>query len=289
MEVTALRTCRYLGKTWGMVLLLNGCSGAAALAADVPVEAPEGAFTVEDDEGTGFHGIIVLGGGAQPDFEGATEYAAIPILYANLTAFGLGLEIEGPEAALNLRPDAALQFGPAVGYDMGRDGAANKVVDRLDKIDGAFEAGGFVAYQFNALLSQSDIFEISAELMADVSGVHDGVTGSIGAGYMVALTERLRVGTEVSVGFASDGYMDTYFGVNKAGALRSGLAEYSASGGIKDISLGATAGFNVTERWGIVGRASYSRLLGDAADSPIVKDEGSADQFSGGLGISFSF
>ncbi|MET1414243.1 MipA/OmpV family protein [Roseibium sp. HPY-6] len=243
----------------------------------------------EDDDDGWIDGIVVLGAGVQPDFDGAAEYAAVPLLYLNVTAFGLGLELEGPEASLNIRPEAAFQFGPSIAYEMGRDGTSNKVVDRLDKIDAAFEVGGFAAYQFNALLAQSDILEVSADLMADVSGVHDGFSGSVGASYSIAATERLRLGTEVSLGFANDSYMDTYFGVTRGGAQRSGLAEYSASGGLKDVSLGATASFNVTERWGIVGRATYSRLLGDAADSPIVKDEGSADQFTGGLGISFSF
>jgi len=224
-----------------------------------------------------------------PDFEGATEYAAMPFFYANLEAFGVGLEIEGPEASLNLRPDAAFQFGPAVAYNMGRDGASNKVVDRLDKIDGAFEVGGFAAYQFNAFLMHSAVFEISAELMTDISGVHEGVSGSVTASYMIAATERVRFGTDVSVGFANEGYMDTYFGVTSAGAARSGLSAYTAAGGVKDVSLGVTASYNLTERWGVVGRASYSRLLGDAADNPIVKQEGSPDQFMGGLGLSFSF
>ncbi|QFT33430.1 MltA-interacting protein precursor [Labrenzia sp. THAF82] len=283
-----MRNRKELSLTTGLMLALTGCCAAPALAADLQADMPENVALEEDEQG-GFHGIVVLGAGVQSDFEGAAEYAAVPLLYANLTAFGLGLEIEGPEASLNLRPDAAFQFGPSIGYDMGRDGTSNKVVDRLDKIDAAFEVGGFAAYQFSSLLAQSDVFEISAELMADVSGVHDGVSGSLGASYMYGVTERLRLGTEVAVGFASDSYMDTYFGVTSGGAARSGLQAYTAGGGVKDVSLGATASFNVTERWGIVGRVGYSRLLGDAADSPIVKKEGSADQFSGGIGISYSF
>ncbi|WP_299479688.1 MipA/OmpV family protein [uncultured Roseibium sp.] len=283
-----MRNFRYSTCAGSWSLLLWFCWAGAATAADVPAPQSEPGVFEDDDDGW-IEGIVVLGAGAQPDFDGAAEYAAVPLLYLNVTAFGLGLELEGPEASLNIRPDAAFQFGPSIAYEMGRDGTVNKVVDRLDKIDAAFEVGGFAAYQFNALLAQSDILEVSADLMADVSGVHDGFSGSVGASYSIAATERLRLGTELSLGFANDSYMDTYFGVTRGGARRSGLAEYSASGGLKDVSLGATASFNVTERWGIVGRATYSRLLGDAADSPIVKDEGSADQFTGGLGISFSF
>ncbi|MCV0424281.1 MAG: MipA/OmpV family protein [Roseibium sp.] len=285
-----MRTITEIAFFTGLKLVAVGSAVAPAWAADLAGSADKVELDgAEENQSEGFHGFVVLGGGAEPDYEGATEYAAMPFFFAELTAYGVGLEIKGPEASLNLRPDAAFQFGPSIGYDMGRDGTANKVVDRLETIDGAFEVGGFATYQFNALLAQSDMLEISAELMADVSGVHEGVSGSIGVSYMVAATERLRLGLDTSVGLASDGYMDTYFGVTGKGSRQSGLAAYSASGGVKDVSLGATASFNLTERWGIVGRAQYSRLLGDAADSPIVKQEGSADQFSGGLGISYSF
>jgi len=151
-----------------LTLAATSCAAAPAVAADLATEETDLPL-LEPEEDGGFHGLIVLGGGVQPDFDGAAEYAAVPHIYANLEAFGIALEIEGLEAALNLRPDAAFQFGPALGYDMGRDGAANKVVDRLNKIDGAFEAGGFAAYPFNALLAPSDVFDVSAEFMADVS------------------------------------------------------------------------------------------------------------------------
>lgn len=276
-----LVVCRGFVPAVGLPLILSCCAVAPAWSADLDEK--------DGEADKGIHGFLVLGGGVEPDYEGASEYAATPHFYANLTAYGLGLEIEGPKATLNIRPEAAFQFGPSIGYDLGRDGTTNKVVDKLDKIDGAFEAGGFVAYQFNALLAQSDVFEISADLMADLSGVHDGVSGSIGASYQISATERLRLGVDASVGLASDGYMDTYFGINSAGAARSGLAAYTASGGVKDVGIGATASFNITERWGFVGRAEYSRLLGDAANSPIVKKEGSADQFEAGIGIFYAF
>lgn len=286
MEVVIVRVC--FGRSPRAIVIVAMVSCAPAV-----VYADDTARARSDEGGTkaqsGIHGILAVGVAAEPEFEGAAEYLPIPQAYAHITAFGLGLEIEGPEARLNLRPHAAFQFGPAVEYRMGRDDVANDVIDRLKVIDGAFEAGGFVTYQFKSLMTQSDVFEISAELMADVSGVHEGVIGKVRAGYWIAPRERLRVGIETEVGFATDDYMNTYFGVSEAGSARSGLAAYTAEGGVKDIGVQATMTYQLTERWGLVGRASYTRLLGDAADSPIVKDEGSADQFRGGVGLSFKF
>ena len=48
-----------------------------------------------------------------------------------------------------------------------------------------------------------------------------------------------------------------------------------------------TAIYPMTDRVSIVALTTYSRLLGDAADSPLVSSEGSADQLSAMLGLSY--
>ncbi|POF34932.1 outer membrane scaffolding protein for murein synthesis (MipA/OmpV family) [Roseibium marinum] len=276
-----MRNHRELILIAGFKLALISCAAGPALATDLN--------DADTERSKGIHGMVLLGGGVAPDFEGSTEYAAVPFAFATLRAYGVELQILGPEVALNLRPDAVFQLGPVAGYNLGRDGVSNNVVDRLDAIDGAFEVGGFAKLQFKGLLAQSDMLELSAKLMADISGGTDGARGTVGASYMVAVSERVQIGVDVSTAFATDSYMDTYFGVTSAGAARSGLPAYTASGGIKDVSIGMMANYNVTERWGVMGRMQYSRLLADAADSPIVTREGSADQFMAGVGISYSF
>lgn len=276
-----MRNHRELVLIAGFKLAMTSFAAGSALAADLK--------TADDERSQGIHGMVLLGGGIAPDFEGSAEYAAIPFAFATLRAYGVELQILGPEVALNLRPDAVFQLGPIAGYNLGRDDVSNDVVDRLDAVDGAFEIGGFAKFQFNSLLAQSDMLELSAKLMADISGGTDGARGTIGASYSVAVTERARIGVNVSTGFATDSYMDAYFGVTGAGAARSGLAAYKASGGLKDVGIGMMANYRITERWGVMGQLQYSRLLGDAADSPIVKEEGSADQFMAGMGLSYSF
>jgi outer membrane protein len=56
-------------------------------------------------------------------------------------------------------------------------------------------------------------------------------------------------------------------------------------------AVGVTAGYlrQLTPRWGIYSYAKYDRLVGDAADSPIVRQFGSRDQFSGGLALTYTF
>ena len=57
-------------------------------------------------------------------------------------------------------------------------------------------------------------------------------------------------------------------------AARSGLDQYDADAGFKDAGIDLALGFGQGPGWraSLIGR--YRRLLNDAADSPIVKDEG---------------
>ena len=56
-------------------------------------------------------------------------------------------------------------------------------------------------------------------------------------------------------------------------------------------SVVATSGAHVQLRgaWGLFGFARYERLVGDAAKSPIVRELGSSNQYSGGLGLTYTF
>ena len=81
-----------------------------------------------------------------------------------------------------------------------------------------------------------------------------------------------------STSYADGNYMDTYFGVRREDALRSGLDDYNADGGIKDVGARPSAHYTPWKRWGILGGVNYYRLVGDADDASPVADEGSENQ-----------
>jgi MipA family protein len=47
--------------------------------------------------------------------------------------------------------------------------------------------------------------------------------------------------------------------------------------------------YMLDRNWGLYTYAGYDRLVRDAADSPIVREFGSRNQWSGGLGFFYSF
>ena len=85
-------------------------------------------------------------------------------------------------------------------------------------------------------------------------------------------------------------YQSAFFSITPAEAATSnGLTAFHAGGGLNAAGIDATARYDLTDRFSIRAFAEWDRLLGDAADSPLVKLKGSADQFEGGIGAAYKF
>lgn len=99
---------------------------------------------------------------------------------------------------------------------------------------------------------------------------------------------QLTVGPRATWG--SEDYMQTYFGVSasEAAAPGSSLSEYDIGAGFQSVGISARASYDLTESTTLHIQGGWERLIGDAADSPIV-EEGDANQFSIGAGLSYEF
>jgi outer membrane scaffolding protein for murein synthesis (MipA/OmpV family) len=95
--------------------------------------------------------------------------------------------------------------------------------------------------------------------------------------------------TGVSTIWADKNYTQTYFGVTPTGAAASGLPVYTAKSGLENIELSSGLFYRASERWSMIGFFNYQRLLDSAADSPIVRQVGSANQFRLGFAILRTF
>ena len=69
--------------------------------------------------------------------------------------------------------------------------------------------------------------------------------------------------------------MKTYFGITTPQASASGFKEFSANSGVKDVGLGTSLIYPFNKHWSLVTIANYTRLLNDAAKSPLVENAGS--------------
>ena len=227
------------------------------------------------------NGLVGLGVGAAPDYEGSEDMQAVPMLMFNHNYdSGRYVKLLGPNLRVNLIADKAFSLGPILNYRGKRSDVDNDQVDRMDKVDAAIEAGVFAGYKVNN-------FSFEVEFLTDVSDEHDGSLAKASVGYHWKASDRLSITPGVSLTYADSDYMDTYFGVNSGNRGSSSLSNYSADSGIKDLGANLVAHYTPWENWGIMAIGSYSRLQNDAKDSPIVDDEGDANQFFGGLMVTY--
>lgn len=171
-------------------------------------------------------------------------------------------------------------FGPAANFEGKRTSAM--VGTTLPTVRFTIEAGAFVAFDL------TENFRLRAEMRKGVNG-HKGWIGLAGADFVMRDRDAWLFSIGPRVTWSDNRYQDAWFSVTPADAPAAGLPAYDAGGGIQAYGAIATFGTQFSPRWGIYGYTKYDRLVGDAADSPIVRQYGSRDQFSGGLTLTYTF
>ena len=244
-----------------------------------------GAAPVAAQEDSGQGWIVTVGGGAQlyPTYPGADSYSVYPMATFGLRREGRPMPFSAADDGAGfglLGPSGTtINFGPALRFQSKRE--ADDVGAPVGDVGFTVEVGGFVE------LYPTENLRLRGELRQGLGG-HDGLTGDVGVDFVLRDEDSYIFSIGPRARWADDDYHDAYFGVPLA-IPAAGLAAYNPGGGFH--SVGAIAGYRqrLGRSGGLFGYAGYDRLIGDAADSPIVRVTGSRDQFSGGLGLFFEF
>lgn len=250
--------------------------GLAAFSLATPAVAQDG-----DERGW----TLTIGAGAQayPKFPGADSLGINPLPIVDLRREGSPLPFEAPDEGWGfgiLGSDSVFDFGPSIAFQNKRK--EEDVGAAVGNVGFTVEAGAF------AEVNISENFRLRAEGRRGLGG-HDGWIGDISADlvlrdrdtYVFSIGPRARI--------SDDNYQDAYFSVTPAVAATTGLPAYDAGGGFHAVGVVAGLTYMLNRNWGLYGYAGYDRLVGDAADSPIVRVYGSRNQYSAGLGIFYSF
>jgi outer membrane protein len=239
----------------------------------------------------GVRNFVAAAVGMVPDYLGSNDYT-IGAAPAGVIKFGDSdryVRLIVTDINVNLIDSKTWSFGPALNYRIGRSDVDDNAVDRMRDIDGTVEVGAFGGWTWIGSDDLRHRFSIGTEFLYDVGGEHEGylISGSVRYFKPVARPLTLTIGAALTYG--SGEYMDTYFGVDSGNVGGSGLSAFNADSGLRDIRVPLMAIFSFNENWHVSGGVVYSRLLGDAADSPVVDDRGSKDQLFAGLGIAYSW
>jgi MipA family protein len=234
-----------------------------------------------------------LGVGTAPDYIGSDEYTVIPLPNFELSYAGYALRSSRLGVEADLVGITGLDAGPIVRYDRGRSSDVDdSVVALLPEVDGSVELGGFVSAgaPLSVIgLESSSILAARVEYLQGLDGGHEGATAAASLSLISPVTDSLTLISSLSTTYMSGNYADSYFDVSALGSAASGLPIYDAGAGFRDLGVTFIANYELNENWSLNGVGSFTRLIGDAAASPIVAERGSSNQFLGGLGFSYTF
>jgi len=163
-----------------------------------------------------------------------------------------------------------------------RIGGGRKTSDSID-LAGLPEISKTVFTRLSASYALTGQFSLNSTASWDVLGRGSGLTLSVGLGHSQYLNRRTVWNTGIGLTLANATHMQSYFGVPGDAATPT-RAAYQPGAGIKDLSLGTGFMTALSPRWIAFGQLGYSRLLGQAADSPLTTG---ANNLSATVGIGY--
>lgn len=225
---------------------------------------------------------VGLGARLGPDYVGADGTTLSPLARINFARGGRPFAFSAPDDSpgIAVARSGGLSFGLA-GKIEGRR-KESEVGAAVGDIKRTFDAGVFAQYEWR------DSFRLRAELLKGVNG-HEGLLGAVGADKIWRNGDRYVFSIGPRLLFSDGRYQREYFGVTPAVSVATGLPAYRPGGGLYGVAAASGITYALDDRWGLFGFARYERLVGDAAKSPVVRQFGSRDQMSGGLGLSYTF
>lgn len=234
------------------------------------------------EDGEDYRVRVGLGAQSRPEFIGADSNKLSPLVDFSFQKGADQFDFEAPDDSFDIKLYSTedFSFGPAANLQGNRK---NKEVGApLGKVSTTFEAGGFAQY------GVSDSVRLRMELRKGIGG-HEGIVGNLGADYVWRDGDRYLFSLGPRLLFSNGRYQRAWFGVGSDASVASGLDEFRPGGGVHAVAGTGGVHYQMSRNFGLFGYARYERLIGDAADSPVIRERGSRNQASGGAGLTYTF
>lgn len=221
---------------------------AAPIAA--PVQAQDLGYALSFDMG--------LGADYSPEYMGSDEKEVSPwIILRNASLGRQGASGETTDGFSVL---------PSFNYVGRRDPRDHDALEGMENISAAGEIGVRLGYDLGD--------STSYVTLRKGFGGHSGLRGELGSKYDFQVNDRLTLTGRANANYGDDEFAETYFGVTDAEAATSRYAAYRPDGGFHSVAVSLEARYAMTDTLAILGEVEYERLIGDAADSPLVESKG---------------
>ena len=276
-------------------------AGALALAGAAPAWAQAGPPAGDGESAfDGDYLSIGIGGAYGPSYDGSDDMVLYPAALLQGSLGGVGITSRGAGVALDFikAPESGVDFDLGVTGQLRANRARqieDPVVASLGKLDEAFEVGPTVGISIPKVLNPYDSLSFSIDATWDIADAHGGMVIEPSVNYFTPLSRAIAASLSLTAEHGDSDYMAYYHTVTPAQSAASGLPVFTPDGGGwtkagGNLLLGFDLDGNL-ENGGlaIVVAGSYMRMLGDAKDSPFTSVRGDADQWTGALGIGYTF
>jgi outer membrane protein len=255
--------------------VIAGSAHAQDEADAAAVAAASGVPSAAGVQRAGWRNQFGLGFIANPKFVGSDEYNTRLIPYVDLRYFdsrGTRFFANVPQGiggyfyrSRDAEAGTFLNIGGAIapGFNVRDDS-----IEGLDEVGLSTEARIY-------LEAGGRKWTATATLAQDIGSGHEGAYLDLGVARRGRIGDGsgfFAVGPVLRVGDTT--YKDAFYGVTEEDSIETGLPQYSADGNLERIGLQGLVSLPIGRSpWRFTSLLRGSRLLNDAADSPIVVDE----------------
>lgn len=253
--------------------------GALLAAATLGARAEPGAWFSGD-----WHLTLGAAVFTAPDYAGARDYLirGQPLVSLSRAGAVTRFSSRNDNISIAVIDTGDVRVGATGRIVFRRDAGDSPDLAGLDPVRWGAEVGAF------AEVYPTGWLRLRGELRRGIRA-HDGVVADLAADAFVDVTPTVRLSGGPRLSAATADYFDAYYGVGAAEAAASGLGVYAPAGGIGAVGLGGAVTWQASERVTTSLFGEYSRLMGPAADSTLVRQRGARDQFLLGVSATYRF
>lgn len=263
----------------------DGMLRRLGILAIVLASLPSTAMAVDTNSKGNWTVSIGVDGWFLPRWQGSDgNYIFAPVPLLDIRKAGTPEKFHGPRDGFGFAILDLGQFraGPVMAIRLARKEYKDSKLTGLGDVDTAYEFGVFAEYMWGSWL------RTRAEVRQGTGG-HHGVVADLYADAIAPVSRQLILSAGPRMTLATSSATSPYFSVTSLQSATSGLPAYDAKGGVRAVGAGAKARYLWNQQWGTHVFVEYERLMGDAKNSPIVTQRGSADQWMFGVGVTYSF
>jgi MipA family protein len=250
-------------------------SGAVRAQAAVPASS-----TSADAEKSDW--IITVGAGimAGPKYPGSNAMRFQPIPAFDIEYKNLLFAKDDMPLGVYFINTPVWSAGLAVQYDFTqRRPSDNPALAALGGVDSTYRAKLFGSYTLSALT-------FSTSAAQDIGGHGEGLLVDANAIATLPLGSKWYLSAGPGLSWGNSQYQNTFFGVNQAQSVASGLPQYQAHAGLRDVYVSFEADYLITKHWTAALTLRLAQLQGSAAHGPVTQ---SRQQTTSTAALSYTF